>query len=81
MIHVHAHFRVPPGSDQENEQHFYFAAGSVQRIRIFAKLVHAARNLARAETGVNQHTRAVGDQQHRVASRTATEYRDFHEKT
>src|SRR5437763_16719612 len=54
---------------------------AVERIRVFTEQGHAAHDFTRAHSGINQNTRAVGDQQHCVASRTATEYRDFHEKT
>ena len=40
---------------------------SVERVRILADLRHASRDFARAQAGIDQHPRAVGDHQHGVA--------------
>ena len=47
---------------------------SIQRIRVLAEHRHAVHNFARTQSGVDQNTSAVGDQQHSVAGRSATEY-------
>ena len=48
------------------------------RQSILAELVHAPGNLSRAESGVNQHTSAVSDEQHSIAGRTAAKDGNLH---
>lgn len=51
---------------------------AVKRVGILADLIHAACNFPCAQAGVDQHARAVGDKQHRIAGGAAAEYAKFH---